>query len=469
LGVLPILDSDEEAITKAAASQTTAANDKATPPPVPASGSDRSYHVRQQSPQQSSSPRKKRSSRDSKRPKHKREVGVDEYRKQVEKHNNNTGSSSEDFSDDDDLKDPEEKFRRNYARYVGKKYIRPRDRSRDKDQRHCSVDKTPVNAKDGDVKSSDAKDRDARKHHRSKTQRKMEGPHQYITPEEAVEAHALIKRKDPKVNVRGWLTEADFHSLHSRRWVNDSIINTYLDLVFCRVRDENQNGGRNVMFFNSFFWDKLVKFEDAKSRDETNYTYSYEEVKGWTSRRKIDIFAKDILVMPLNRQSIHWAIIAINMVDKTYSYNCSLGLGPPDHLDKCINQYLKDEYRNKKKAELTDTWTRTEGGKAPDQRNGFDCGVFAVRMAECLLAGEEFNFSQDDMFEWRLLMALELYRGQLRPRSEFPCNRAKVPPPQPPVSPSSSERKNTTLLAKFKNEFREAEPAAACKSVRTQT
>ena len=46
---------------------------------------------------------------------------------------------------------------------------------------------------------------------------------------------------------------------------------------------------------------------------------------------------------------------------------------------------------------------------APQQQNGFDCGVFLCQMAECISDGRAFDFEQSDIANIRLKMVSWAY------------------------------------------------------------
>lgn len=50
---------------------------------------------------------------------------------------------------------------------------------------------------------------------------------------------------------------------------------------------------------------------------------------------------------------------------------------------------------------------------APQQENGYDCGVFSCQYMECLSRGADFDFDQTNMPYLRQRMILEIVRGKL--------------------------------------------------------
>lgn len=80
-----------------------------------------------------------------------------------------------------------------------------------------------------------------------------------------------------------------------------------------------------------------------------------------------------------------------------------------------LRSYVDDEHRNKKKKPFDFSgWEDYVMDNAPQQENGFDCGVFTCQTLEALSRGEEeFNFSQKNMPYLRQRMIWEIGRAKL--------------------------------------------------------
>jgi Ulp1 family protease len=79
-----------------------------------------------------------------------------------------------------------------------------------------------------------------------------------------------------------------------------------------------------------------------------------------------------------------------------------------------LMQYLKDEWRAKKGGELPnqDEWDLvTCKADTPQQRNGYDCGVFTCMFADFLSMGRPLAFSQQHITQCRERIALSIMRG----------------------------------------------------------
>lgn len=93
----------------------------------------------------------------------------------------------------------------------------------------------------------------------------------------------------------------DMYMLYPGTWLNDEIINFYMVLLMDRAANSsNSNAFPAIHCFNTFFCSTL--------REQ-----GYDKVKRWT--KKVDIFAKDLLLIPIN-QSYHWTLGVIDLKKK---------------------------------------------------------------------------------------------------------------------------------------------------------
>lgn len=82
------------------------------------------------------------------------------------------------------------------------------------------------------------------------------------------------------------VTRNDFATLDGLNWLNDIIINFYLELI--KERSEQCEDLPKVHVMNTVFLGKLLE-------------QGYSSVRRWT--RKVDIFAYDVIPVPV---SFHW-------------------------------------------------------------------------------------------------------------------------------------------------------------------
>ncbi|ORZ00711.1 hypothetical protein BCR43DRAFT_434015 [Syncephalastrum racemosum] len=183
----------------------------------------------------------------------------------------------------------------------------------------------------------------------------------------------------------------DIHKLAPDTWLNDEIINFYMQLIADRA-DANVGRLPSVHCYSTFFCSTL--------RDS-----GYAKVRRWTKR--VDVFAKDLLFIPIN-YSYHWTLGVVDVQAKTIRVYDSLG-GSHGLTLQLLLQYLKDEHKDKKGTEGDFTgWTLDAPKGIPHQENMSDCGVFTCTFAERLAQRQRFDFAQKDMVNIRKRMVLSI-------------------------------------------------------------
>ncbi|PIO67686.1 Ulp1 protease family, catalytic domain protein [Teladorsagia circumcincta] len=191
------------------------------------------------------------------------------------------------------------------------------------------------------------------------------------------------------------LTRKDLSTLCGLDWLNDEVINFYLQLV-CQRSNETK-GLPKVYAFNTFFYANIS-------------TKGYASVKRWT--RKVDIFAHDLLLVPVHL-SVHWCMAVIDLAEKRIDYYDSL-LGKNQKCLEHLKRYLMEESNDKKKQNFSfDGWDFNLRTDIPRQLNGSDCGVFACKFAEFASRRAPIVFTQEHMPYYRRRMLYELVTKKL--------------------------------------------------------
>ncbi|CAG9835228.1 unnamed protein product [Diabrotica balteata] len=190
------------------------------------------------------------------------------------------------------------------------------------------------------------------------------------------------------------ITRRDLLTLSGLNWLNDEVINFYMNMIIERGKDSRYP---SCHAFNTFFYTKLLK-DGAES------------LRRWT--KKIDIFACDIICIPIHL-SMHWCMAIVDMRAKTIKYYDSMG----NSNDKCLNAikgYLEKEHLDKKKSVLdTSDFELENVTDIPQQMNGSDCGMFACTFAEFTTRNAAITFSQEHMPYLRKKMVVEILAGEL--------------------------------------------------------
>jgi len=81
--------------------------------------------------------------------------------------------------------------------------------------------------------------------------------------------------------------------LRKGQWLNDEVINFYFQLI------QERSAFRSSFAWNTFFWQKLS--EDGRG-------YTYKNVQRWSTKKKVDIFSYELMLVPINVGKNHWAL-----------------------------------------------------------------------------------------------------------------------------------------------------------------
>jgi len=218
-----------------------------------------------------------------------------------------------------------------------------------------------------------------------------------ITPEmEEVIRRALASRGNVLVEAYNIpITVRDLNTLQGLNWLNDEVINFYLQMIVKRSEGEGQP---KVWAFSTFFYPKLV---DG----------SHATVKRWT--KKVDLFSCSLVLVPVHL-GMHWCLAVIDVEHKAIQYYDSMG-GNNNRCLKALSSYLAEEHRVKKGSELDlSSWRMEIKKDIPQQMNGSDCGMFACKFSEYLSRRARISFTQADMPTFRRRMVYEIVKNDLK-------------------------------------------------------
>lgn len=192
--------------------------------------------------------------------------------------------------------------------------------------------------------------------------------------------------------------------LRPSTWLNDEAINFYMSML--QERDTNLSektpNRKTSHYFNSFFMTKL---------SEGN-TYQYNNVRRWT--KKFDIFSKDKIFVPINLHNTHWTMAVVYITKKEIHYYDSMS-GSGQRYLKFLLQWIKDDAKDKKQIDYdTSDWKLIDREpKVPQQRNGYDCGMFSIMCADYISDNLPLQYSQDEMSSNRVKVTAAILRGSL--------------------------------------------------------
>ncbi|KAK2198047.1 bifunctional Ulp1 protease family [Babesia duncani] len=212
------------------------------------------------------------------------------------------------------------------------------------------------------------------------------------------------------------ITRSSISCLYGPNWLNDEVINFYMLMIQKRndyFLEHKIKNVPNCFCFNTFFFSTLCGLDRPKVK------YNFKAVARWTLRKNVNVFEKDILLIPVHLNKAHWALGVVEMRPRWRRILLFDSLG-----GKCvtwfanIKKWLHDEHMDKLKKPIdVDEWICNDDSEAckfaPLQHNGHDCGVFLCQYAECIAAGREFDFTQREISKIRIKMAQQIISGTI--------------------------------------------------------
>ncbi|XP_071723439.1 LOW QUALITY PROTEIN: ubiquitin-like-specific protease ESD4 [Rutidosis leptorrhynchoides] len=206
----------------------------------------------------------------------------------------------------------------------------------------------------------------------------------------------LVTHQNSGIDITGKMLQC----LRPGQWLNDEVINVYVELLKERESREPKKFLK-CHFFNTFSTTRLV----------ISLYGGFKAVKRWTTMRKLGYYLIDCdkIFVPIHRQ-IHWCLAIINAKDKKFQYLDSLKGRDPEVL-KSLASYYAEEVKDKSgKVIDVSSWEREFVDDLPEQENGFDCGMFMVKYADFYSRGLGLCFEQEHMPYFRLRTAKEILK-----------------------------------------------------------
>ncbi|KAI9792246.1 MAG: Smt3-specific protease, partial [Piccolia ochrophora] len=158
-------------------------------------------------------------------------------------------------------------------------------------------------------------------------------------------------------------------------WVNDEIINAYLQALTRYGNEKTRTHSRNkgvvprYAAFTTFFYSRLAE-------------KGVEGLQRWAARLKIEgkkLLEVEHLFIPVHL-GVHWTLAVVSGKTRTIEYFDSLG-GPHGRHTTLIRGWVASELKD---AFVDAEWT-TLDAQSPRQGNSRDCGVFAITTAKMIM------------------------------------------------------------------------------------
>nr|XP_020643038.1 sentrin-specific protease 2 isoform X4 [Pogona vitticeps] len=213
-------------------------------------------------------------------------------------------------------------------------------------------------------------------------------------------ANALSHGEDDEILTSAFklnITRGDIQTLKNQQWLNDVVINFYMNLL---VERNKKPGFADLYAFSTFFYPKLN-------------SAGYCAVRRWT--KGVDLFQYDMILVPIHI-SVHWALVVIDMRRETIKYFDSMGQNG-DRICMKLLQYLQEESKAKRNMGINPTsWTlySVKPHEIPQQSNGSDCGMFACKYADFISRDKPIVFTQCHMPYYRKRMVWEILHQQIQ-------------------------------------------------------
>lgn len=202
----------------------------------------------------------------------------------------------------------------------------------------------------------------------------------------------------PYVTVFGIpLTKKSIRTLLPGEWLNDEIMNGFVQLVRERHGCRADLAAGPLMVLNSFFLLRLFH----------RGVYDYEGVRRWTMN--VDTFKKDKVFIPINMSSSHWMLAVLEPGRCVMNLYDSLGDTLP-YVPEILLRWIADEAASRTRP--MQPW-RVEQVPCRQQENGNDCGVFTLKMLDLLAQGRPLSDLKASTAYYRRRIAAELIEGTL--------------------------------------------------------
>ncbi|GFZ21799.1 cysteine proteinases superfamily protein [Actinidia rufa] len=191
----------------------------------------------------------------------------------------------------------------------------------------------------------------------------------------------LVTHENSNIQITGEVLQC----LRPGAWLNDEVINLYLELLKEREKRELKKFLK-CHFFSTFFYKKLIGGKNG---------YDFKSVRRWTSQKKLGycLLECDKIFVPIHKE-VHWCLAVINKKDEKFQYLDSLR-GIDSHVLKVLARYVVDEVKDKSGEDIdVSSWQQEYVQDLPEQENGFDCGMFMIKYADFYSRGLGLCFKQ---------------------------------------------------------------------------
>lgn len=238
----------------------------------------------------------------------------------------------------------------------------------------------------------------------------------------------------------------DIFKLKPNCWLNDEVINAYFQLLVnrseCALTFRNQiltsgnayrqslmqphkmrtgdisellpkykfmNGVPRITGVDSFFYSNLTSSKMKKEEYDLYESHSF-----YHQAKEKDVFAYDILLIPINLQTTNWSLGVIDFRSKTVTHYDSASKKTAHTVRDNLLTWLFDEARKKGVKGFEQKSWKIVDANPPHHINPNDCGVFTCKFGDWLSRGwTKFTFTNEHISYFRSRIAHEIMMGRV--------------------------------------------------------
>lgn len=135
------------------------------------------------------------------------------------------------------------------------------------------------------------------------------------TVTEVEQDHRLDRNKRYIEKFRIPINTSDLFRMRPNLWLNDEVINFYMNMIVDRSKKEHPNEPQKILVHNTFFFPQLSKG-------------GYKSVARWAKRLGVfgeGLLKLDYMFVPVHVSRTHWCLAVANFKLKRFEYYDSLG------------------------------------------------------------------------------------------------------------------------------------------------
>ncbi|UJR25208.1 hypothetical protein I4U23_006560 [Adineta vaga] len=162
--------------------------------------------------------------------------------------------------------------------------------------------------------------------------------------------------------IRFDLSSDDLHCLNEGEFLNDNIIDFYLQYIYHEKISEEDR--QRTYLFNSFFYKRLTQKDNRDNPNISAAERRYNRVKRWL--RDVDLFTKTYIIVPIN-QNAHWYIVIIQNLNNVPTEGDLIS----DDEDDQYDDRLKSKKRRRSSRIIRSTSNNVSNSSSPKTIDDF--------------------------------------------------------------------------------------------------